>query len=59
MLYLPLLVLLLTTTCFAQLVPAPPAFYPSLRNRFDAYLFRTYTDPQRLAWLLVDSAMDH
>ncbi|MES1261168.1 MAG: hypothetical protein ABUS49_05465 [Acidobacteriota bacterium] len=42
-----------------QLAPAPPADYPDMRERFNAYLFRTYTDPARFAWLLVDSATDH
>jgi hypothetical protein len=32
--------------------------YQDFPERFNAYLFRTYTDPVRLGWLLVDSAMD-
>jgi hypothetical protein len=30
--------------------------YPDNRERFNSYLYRTYADPVRLGWLLVDSA---
>lgn len=55
------LLLLAAATVHAQTFekPADPVYYPSLRARLNAYVFRTYTDPQRLAWLLVDSAEDH
>src|SRR3989442_9769477 len=53
------LLLSLSLTTSAQVRPPDPLYYPTLRNRFNAYAFRTYTDPQRLAWLLVDSANDH
>jgi hypothetical protein len=36
-----------------------PQYYSSLHERIHAYVFRTYTDPARLSWLLVDSAADH
>jgi hypothetical protein len=35
-----------------------PLYYLDTRQRFDAYVFRTYTDPSKLAWLLIDSAQD-
>lgn len=34
-----------------------PNYYRS-RERFNFYLYRTYTDPVRLGWLLLDSAKD-
>ena len=36
--------------------PLDPLFYASLGDRFHAYIFRTYTDPERLSWLFVDAA---
>jgi hypothetical protein len=51
-----LLLLCFTVPLLAQVVPADPDYYPSDRERFDGYIHRTYTDPARLAWLLVDSA---
>jgi hypothetical protein len=56
---LPLSFLFLAAPAFAQLTPTPPVYYTNLHERYNAYIFRTYTDPQRLAWLLVDSALDH
>src|SRR4051812_20008639 len=34
-------------------------YYRDGRERVDAYVFRTYTDPVRAGWLLADSAVDH
>ena len=53
------LLLSLAIPVSAQTVPAGTPYYRDNRERFNAYLFRTYTDPQRFAWLLVDSATDH
>jgi hypothetical protein len=44
---------------FAQLTLADPQYYRDNRERIHDYVFRTYTDPSRLAWLLIDSATDH
>ena len=42
------------------LPPAPPiGYYADGRERLQSYVFRTYTDPMRLGWLLLDSSMDH
>lgn len=49
----------LALSASAQVVPTGTPYYRDNRERFNAYLFRTYTDPARLAWLLVDSATDH
>lgn len=46
--------LLLGAPLFAQ----DPLYYTTERARIDAYIFRTYTDPRRMVWLLADSAMD-
>jgi hypothetical protein len=43
---------------FAQAKLADPQYYLNTRQRFDAYVFRTYTDPLKLGWLLVDSAQE-
>ena len=51
--------LLFAAPAVAQVNLTGPAFYNGLHDRFNGYLFRTYTDPQRLAWLLADSALDH
>jgi hypothetical protein len=48
--------LLLPAAAWAQTAPADPLYYLNTRQRFDSYIFRTYTDPQRLSWILVDSA---
>jgi hypothetical protein len=40
----------------AQLNPAAPHYYADFHERLNGYIHRTYTDPTRLAWLLVDSA---
>ena len=53
------LVLLLLPGLMPAQVVTDPLYYPNLHARFNAYIFRTYTDPQRMAWLLVDSARDH
>ena len=47
----------------AQIIPPPPdplasGYYKDNAERFHAYIFRTYTDPAKLAWLLMDSGMD-
>src|SRR5882724_4017390 len=39
--------------------PPPSLYYRDSGERFRAYLSRTYTDPSNLAWLLIDSGMDH
>jgi hypothetical protein len=40
--------------------PAPAGqYYSDNSERFKSYIFRTYTDPSRIGWLLVDSAVDH
>lgn len=43
---------------FAQVTPVAP-YYADNSARIHDYVFRTYTDPTRFAWLLVDSATDH
>ena len=53
-----LLFICLTGSLLAQIPPPDPAYYHSNRERFDGYIFRTYTDPVRLTWLLIDSAKD-
>jgi hypothetical protein len=42
----------------AQVNPAVPDYYRSNGERVGSYVFRTYTDPSRLAWLLIDGAKD-
>src|SRR5258708_2572276 len=44
---------------FGQLALTDPQYYRDDRERFAAYVFRTYTDPARVGWLLLDSATDH
>jgi len=57
--YLTALLLVVGIPAAAQPVSGnDPLFYRDVRERFNAYLFRTYTDPGRLGWLLVDSATD-
>ena len=34
-------------------------YYKDSSERLQTYVFRTYTDPAKLAWLLIDSGMDH
>jgi hypothetical protein len=48
----------LTAPAFAQVTLAEPHYYVSTRDRFDAYIFRTYTDRVRFEWLLIDSAQE-
>src|SRR5438270_11961224 len=55
----PLLLVLSALPAFSQAVLTGAPDYPDFHERFHAYLFRTYTDPARFAWLLVDSASDH
>jgi hypothetical protein len=39
--------------------PSPgPEYYQTGHERVNSYVFRTYTDPARLGWLLVDAATD-
>jgi hypothetical protein len=42
----------------AQVTVPDPAYYLNTRQRFDAYIFRTYTDPLKFGWLLIDSAQE-
>ena len=51
-----LLFFYLTAPGIAQVKLADPDYYLNARQRFDAYVFRTYTDPVKFGWLLVDSA---
>jgi hypothetical protein len=53
-----LLLICLAGPLLAQAVPIDPDYYRNNRERFDSYIFRTYTDPARLGWLLIDSAKD-
>ena len=43
----------------AQLAAPPPTYYRDGSERLHEYIFRTYTDPARIGWLLFDSATDH
>ena len=43
---------------FSQINVTDPLYYRDNHERFSSYLNRTYTDPARLGWLLVDSATD-
>jgi len=52
------LFLCVTALVFAQANAPDPSYYVNNRQRFDAYIFRTYTDPAKLGWLLVDSAQE-
>src|SRR6478752_710024 len=57
---LTLMPLCLALPAMAQIsMPIDPTYYRDTRDRIDSYLFRTYTDPTRLAWLLFDSANEH
>lgn len=47
-----------TSTALAQFAPADPGYYVDSRARVNDYIFRSYTDPARIAWLLIDSAKD-
>ena len=44
----------------AQITPVPeqPSYYHDSGERIRSYVSRTWTDPNRLGWLLADSAMD-
>ena len=44
--------------CAQMVVPGEPAGYADMHARVRDYVFRTYTDPARLGWLLIDSAKD-
>ncbi|MEO8126341.1 MAG: hypothetical protein ABJF23_17180 [Bryobacteraceae bacterium] len=54
-----LLLFALAVPGLCQLTVTDPQFYRNNRERVDSYVFRTYTDPSRLSWLLFDSAVDH
>ena len=43
----------------AQLSPPDPLYYRDSQERIHAWTVRTFTDPSRISWLLVDSAIDH
>jgi hypothetical protein len=53
------LFLFIAFPAIAQLTRADPLFYANTTDRFHAYIFRTYTDPTRLSWMLIESATDH
>jgi hypothetical protein len=40
---------------FAQITAQQPGYYVDGRERLDSYLFRTYTDPARIGWLVAES----
>lgn len=48
----------LTAPACAQTLLTPSPYYADFHERWSHYVFRTYTDPQRAAWLLIDSAKD-
>jgi hypothetical protein len=50
-----ILFVLLTQTLAAQQGSTFPAYYESGTERLRSYTFRTYTDPVRLGWLLLES----
>jgi hypothetical protein len=52
------LMLLLALPAVAQLTVAAPEYYRDDHERMREYIFRTYTDPARIGWLLFDSATD-
>jgi hypothetical protein len=63
MLYPAVLLFFIAIPALAQLAPIPPLapqteYYRDLQDRVHSYIFRTYTDPSRLSWLLVDCATD-
>jgi hypothetical protein len=37
----------------------PPSYYQDSRDRIQSYLSRTWTDPNRLGWMLAGTALDH
>lgn len=44
----------------AQVAADPPlSYYQDSRERIRSYVFRTWTDPDRIGWMLAGSAMDH
>jgi hypothetical protein len=57
--YSTVLFLMFAIPAIAQIATEDPQYYRDNRQRIDAYVFRTYTDPTRLAWLLFDSATAH
>jgi hypothetical protein len=50
---------LLGTPVLAQAILPEQSYYIDTRDRINSYVFRTYTDPARFSWLLVNSATDH
>ena len=40
-------------------VSQPTDYYRNAGERIHSYVVRTYTDPSRISWLLLDSAVDH
>jgi hypothetical protein len=50
--------LLFVAALSGQVRLTDPPYYTDAKERFSNYLFRTYTDPARFCWLLVDSAKD-
>ena len=50
--------LCLTAPACAQAVLPETHYYADVHERVHDYVFRTYTDPARIGWLLVDSAKD-
>ena len=53
-----LLFFILSLPLLGQMIPLDPDYYSSDRERFNGYFHRTYADPSRLGWLLIDSAKD-
>jgi hypothetical protein len=50
--------LLIASSAEAQ-VSQSPDYYRNAGERIHSYVVRTYTDPSRISWILVDSAVDH
>lgn len=53
-----LFVFLTMASLAAQSKPPDPLFYQNFGDRFHNYTFRTYTDPARLTWMVVEGASD-
>ena len=60
MLHRVVLLFVIAIPALAQLAPLDPQpeYYRDIQERVHAYVFRTYTDPARLSWLLLDCATD-
>lgn len=52
------LLVVLPISVWPQATPAEPSL-PTLHERFEYYVHRTYTSRERLAYLVADSALDH